>query len=315
MAETTETSNNDVDDDGPIVMNVHCYDPERFPHVVIRGVASNLSTLRGMDAQTRAAFFEERNKNSVAVEAGAPVLLVETPIPVTVTTTVAAGGNQGIFGGDVDDDNDNENCEPELQDTNTATTPEESIRGDLFVTNTQILFVAAEAEHSSFDLAIGGACVVLHAMTEDPDSSVYLQLSSGENETDNGGVTEVTLVPSSGGEDDGGDCQTLFDALCRLISLHPIGGDDDDGGGMFGFGAGGMIGGGFGDDAFGDYSEAETSDGLVWAPSASAATGGAATQDEREAMLEHLDNLLVVAPGLEEEENESDGQFDDATET
>lgn len=322
MAETTETNNSNNsnnNDDGPIVMNMQCYDPERFPHVVVRGIASNLSTLRGMDAQMRAAFFEERNTNSVAVEAGAPVLLVETPIPVTVKVTVAAGGggDEGIFGsGDVDDegDGDNEKCEPEpeLDTQNTATaTSEEPIRGELFVTNTQILFVAAEAEQSSFDMAIGGACVVLHAMTEDPEHSVYLQLSSDDAD---GGVIEVTLIPSSG-ED---DCQTLFDALCRLISLHPIEGDDDDDNGMFNFGAGGMIGAGFGDDTFGDYGEADASDGLVWAPppQASAAMAavidGTATSDDREAMLAHLDNLLVVPPGLEGNNDEDNGQFDDA---
>jgi hypothetical protein len=313
MTETSSSNNNNNNNEvenGPIVMNVQCYDPERFPHVVVRGIDSNLSTLRGMDAQTRAAFFEERNANSVAVEAEAPALLVETPIPVTVKATVAAGGGgEGIFGGDVDDedDNDNENCERELENQNATTpTPEELIRGELFVTNTQILFVAAEAEHASFDMAIGGACVVLHAMTEDPEHSVYLQLSTSDDA--DGGVTEVTLIPSSG-ED---DCQTLFDALCRLISLHPIEGDDDDDD-MFHFGAGGMIGAGFGDDAFGDYGEADGSDGLVWAPptqASAAVIDGTATSDDREAMLAHLDNLLVVPPGLEEDED--DGQFDDA---
>jgi hypothetical protein len=228
-------------------------------------------------------------------------------------------------GDDEESDGDNNNEEPELSSEPSVPEP---ISGTVFVTSTQVLFVAADAEQSHSDLAIGGACVVLHAMTEDPAPAVYLQLSSSSSSehADDGGfgggsITEVTLVPSDGRPGDDGDCQRLFDALCKLISLHPIvvenDEDDDDGygGGMFGFGSGGMIGGGFGDDAFGDYGEGGES--LVWATldgDNEDDNGGGATDAEREAMLERLDGLLVVAPGLQAGDTETDGQFDDAPE-
>ena len=317
------------------------HDPERFPHVVLRGDAANLSALRGTDAQTRATFCAERNTHPVALEGDVPVLLVEGPIPVRAITTVTIAGTAGVDetgvygdptteingdddgGGDGDDENDNDE-DPEASSAPDNHQNDEAVHGEVLVTNTQVLFVAESSDESGSDLAIGGACVVLHAMTEDPEPSVYLQLSSSSNNDDvdnhgSGVVTEVTLVPSSGGG--GSDaCNQLFEALCKLISLHPVEGDEDDyeGDGMFG---GGMIGGGFGDDAFGDYGE--PIDGLVWAPPPSSEDGPVvATDREREAMLERLDNLLVVAPGLEAEDDDDDndngrgedGQFEDAPE-
>ena len=90
-----------------------------------------------------------------------------------------------------------------------------------------------------------------------------------------------------------------------LVSLPPLEPDSGDDGGLFG--AGGVIGGGFGDDGAADYGE---HDGFVWAGGDSlAASAVPAGSPEREAMLDHLDRLLVVPPGLEVGE---DGQFDDA---
>lgn len=324
MADTTTSSSSSSDDDrGPWRVSVQQHDPERFPYALARGVEANLSAVRAScsDAQTRATFFEERNTNTVALEANAPALLWETPLFVEATMRITEGGEPEIVGKD-DNDNDegegDENGEGSSSPTLTLE-PERRVPGQVFVTNTQVLFVATDTDDSDSDLAIGGACVVLHAMTEDPEPSVYLQLSS-EDHVDTGGVTEVTLIPSTanGGGDGDGACQALFDALCKLISLHPIEGDDEDeeGGGMFGFG-GGMIGGGFGDDVYADYGEPADADGhgdadgLVWAPPA-AATGGEATPAERQAMLDRLDDMLVVAPGLQVDET---GQFDDAPES
>ena len=303
-------------------MPAAAHDPERFPRVVLRGIAANLSALRGTDAQTRAAYCEERNTNPVALGADAPALLLDAPIPVRATTTTTTSAmeavdEKGVLGDQADGDGDEEEEEEDPIEDPIESSTSTTVRGELFVTNTQILFVAESAEESGSDLAIGGACVVLHAMTEDPEPSVYLQLSSYSNNEDGddgaGVVTEVTLVPSAG-DNNSGDCQNLFDALCKLISLHPVeGDDDDDDDGMFG---GGMIGGGFGDDAFGDYGEAI--DGLVWAPPRTTEDGPVASDQEREAMLERLDNLLVVAPGLEAKDDENnsgeDGQFEDAPE-
>ena len=274
--------------------NINNNDPEGFPYSLQRGNLANLSALRGTDAETRAAFFEGRNTNRVALEAETPAVLLDAPIPVKCLIAFGGGGcNDGIE----EDKNEEDKEEPEPE----TATPPETILGEIFVTNTQVLFVAAEDANMDSDVAIGGACVILHAMTEDPEPSVYLQLSppSGDDT-----VSEMTLVPLSGEE----DCQTLFDALCKLISLHPL--IDENGDGEGGLMSGGMIGGGFGDNPFGNYGE------MVWAGDDD--ESGAVTSQEREQMLERLDNLLVVAPGLEakeeQEEDDDDGRFDDASE-
>jgi len=204
------------------------------------------------------------------------------------------------------------------------------VRGEIFITNTQVLFVAIERDQSHYDLAIGAACIVLHAMTDEPELSIYLQLSSSNSDQGGGGQqqqepppTEVTFTPIHNNNDN--DCQKIFDALCKLVSLHPIEPDDDDdgnnnneqGNGMFGFG-GGV---GFGDD--GGAFDNDDDDGFIWAPAASASdtmtmvsTSGDdnnSIPSERDAMLERLDNILSVRPEFEINNNE-DGQFDDAIE-
>ena len=275
-------------------------DPEGFPYLLVQGNLANLSALRGTDAETRAAFFEGRNTNSVALEANAPACFLETPIAIRLQLGTSGGPD---FGDDVEDDanDENDSTEPESQhpqadqELEGITTPEQ-ITGEIFVTNTQVLFVAENTEDADSDMAIGGTCVVLHAMTEDPEPSVYLQIQSQGDDTTS--PIELTLTPSNNGEE---DCQKLFDALCKLISLHPIE-DEDDEDNMF---SGGMIGGGFGDDPYIDYGE------MVWADPTP-------QESDREAMLERLDNLLVVPPGLEvqgdDAEDNDDGRFDDAVE-
>ena len=271
-------------------------DPEGFPYLLVQGNLANLSALRGTDAETRAAFFEGRNTNSVALEANAPTCFLETPIVIRLQVGTSGGPD---FGDDVEDENDStepESQQPQAdQELEGITTPEQ-ITGEIFVTNTQVLFVAENAEDVDSDMAIGGTCVVLHAMTEDPEPSVYLQIQSQGDDTTS--PIELTLTPLNNGEE---DCQKLFDALCKLISLHPIE-DEDDEDNMF---SGGMIGGGFGDDPYIDYGE------MVWADPTP-------QESDREAMLERLDNLLVVPPGLEVQdddvEDNDDGRFDDAVE-
>jgi hypothetical protein len=270
--------------------------PELYPHVVLKGNSANISALRGTDAQTRSIFFDERNNSNDEDTPSTPPLLMESSVFVSLMTTDS----------DVDDENENENNNDTF------------IQGEMFITNTQILFVAIERDQSQYDLAIGAACIVLHAMTDEPELSIYLQLSSSTSvgEQQQQPPTEVTLTPIHYENDN--DCQRIFDALCKLISLNPIEPDDDDDGGgggnmmdgMFGFGGTGT--GGFVDDNDGDGDVDD--DGFIWAPttaSSNKTSDGTATmseEEERDAMLERLDNLLVVPPQFE------DGQFDDAIE-
>eukprot|EP00934_Nitzschia_sp_Nitz4_P008972 Nitzschia sp. Nitz4//scaffold27_size158506//76211//76906//NITZ4_002601-RA/size158506-processed-gene-0.18-mRNA-1//1//CDS//3329545491//8962//frame0 len=180
-------------------------------------------------------------------------------------------------------------CRVQLQEEN-STEPSNS-EGELFVTSSQLLFVTTQSSDDASDFAVGATCIHLHAMTEDPEVSVYLQLTDGDDE-DTSELTVVPLDPSS--------CQSLFDALCKLVSLHPLDLDDEEGG----------------DEPFGDGCV--MSDDLIWAPSAGFGTvlgdddeeEDGASPEERAAMLERLDNLLVVQP----EYQVQDGQFEDAEE-
>lgn len=160
-----------------------------------------------------------------------------------------------------------------------------AVAGEVFISWSQVLFVAANG-NTSKDLAIGATCITLHAMTEEPELSLYLQLTTGD---DDDAPSEVTITPL-----DSEASQVLFDGLCKLVSSHPLEEEDDGEGGEF----------------FG-------SDDLIWAPSSGAYFNngeeneeGAATGEERDAMLERLDNLLVVRPEFEIQE----GQFEDAEE-
>jgi len=306
---TNENENNDN------ILVIEAGDrPELYPHVILKGNSANLSALRGTDAQTRSIFFDERNNNSSSssndedVTPSTPPLLMESSVLVSLMMATDA---------DADDENEDEN-----KNNNTF------IQGEMFITNTQILFVAIERDQSQYDLAIGAACIVLHAMTDEPELSVYLQLSSSsssslgeQQQQQQQPPTEVTLTPIHNENDN--DCQRIFDALCKLISLNPIEPDDDDDGGGSGggnmmmdgmFGLGGTGTGGFVDDNDGDGDVDD--DGFIWAPATTASSNdktsdGTTTtseEEERDAMLERLDNLLIVPPQFE------DGQFDDAIE-
>jgi hypothetical protein len=167
-----------------------------------------------------------------------------------------------------------------------------NVAGNVYITDAQVLFVALDGSSSEHDMAIGATCIQLHALTEEPELAVYLQLGQDED------TTELTLTPL---EQNDGDI--IFKALCKLVSLHPIMDDDDDENQQ-------------GDEEFGDD--------LIWAPSSTTgprvATAfpdddenleeGGATEAARAAMLLRLDEMLVVAPEYENQE----GQFDDAAE-
>ncbi|KAL3911405.1 MAG: hypothetical protein SGILL_007296 [Bacillariaceae sp.] len=271
----TETSAQD--DDGPIVVQ----NADQFPYVIMRGNIANLSALRQADSDLRWMFFRERHvaQNEDDAEDGdSQILLLEPSMKATIRMGGAAATTDGIS-------------------------------GEVFVTRSQVLFVANDQDQSEHDVAIGASCIILHAMMEEPQMAVYLQLNEddnsqraaafafgdsedGENDesVDNTSPLDATIEPV-----DQNDCQRLFKSLCKLVALHPME-DDEDEGNDFG---GGMFGG---------------NDDLIWAPAGASMVSGdegdgdRATESERDGMLERLDNLLVVRPEFEIQ----DGQFDDA---
>ena len=171
--------------------------------------------------------------------------------------------------------------------------------GSVYVTDDALLFqCTSSVDHS---VSIDAECILLHAQAED-DKVLYLQLS----EPANGGVSadtevmEMTLTLESATAS-----QQLFEALSQLVSLHPVYDDDDDddpndagGGGMMMMGENGPEEN-YGDDMVVADAEQET----------------AGADEERNSMLDRLDNMLTVPPHLAQDGDDGDdagGQFDDA---
>jgi len=147
----------------------------------------------------------------------------------------------------------------------------ESVAGKAIVTTERILFVAkVEEKH---DVAVDSECILLHATAQGPPS-IYLQLQ--EMSAELAAPMELTLVP-----DTESSCQAFFEALSKLVAMHPIDDDDIDDG----------------------------EEGMMFMCPAKI-EDGEDTVDEREVMLDRLDNMLEVPPHLEVD----DGQFDDADE-
>jgi Regulator of volume decrease after cellular swelling len=152
---------------------------------------------------------------------------------------------------------------------------------------------------------------------------------------------EISIAPQ--GPDEAAvsqKCQELFDAISKLVSLHPIDPNEDDdhhhdnnSGGLSAMMMM-MMGGGAGvGEADHNYCGADSDDNddeMIWAPSTTTTIDDTSTNndDVRQAMLDRLDDLLVVPPELQlhvddesegDEENEATaeivpGQFDDADE-
>lgn len=225
--------------------------------------------------------------------------------------------------------------------TNVTTT---TARGKIFVTTKRVLFVAHEEEAAAFDLSVNAYCISLHALMSEPTHSVYCQLATTagvqdqqqEQEFDTP-CAEVVIQPviaKDGVDQTKGQelCQTLFNALTKLINLNPIRDDDDDDSdgeergdimGMSGSrGLASMMFGFFG--ASGDVrtqlldDKVDEEEDIVYRIDSSNQISGAddthtMTEEEserRDRMLSHLDNLLVVPPEYERME----GQFEDASE-
>jgi hypothetical protein len=342
--------------------------PDLFPHVILRGDVAGLSALRTIQigkgekeeqaddssSSLLQTFFDERG--------GQPLLA--SPMKVSICWNASDDeADKGVEsgdgrGGDIADtsqyadaeegeasDSINQGPDETATTTNGLKDKQIFIPGNLFISSSQILFVAerqdsghkANSDYSSSpsssssgdnDLAIGATCITLHAMMDEPEPAMYLQLSDGGddrddgNNTDHDGPLELTITPT---ERKDINCQILFDHICRLVSQWPV--DVDDDGDNFGVGrncqfsgselgeenvgnGGWMTADGIVEDLEGDD---DGRDHLIWAHSPNADDvekendDGGATEEERAAMLDRLDNLLVVPRDMEIE-----GQFDDA---
>lgn len=140
-----------------------------------------------------------------------------------------------------------------------------------------------------------------------------------EDMSDDNGVVELYFKPIicehvRDKEQHAEVCQKLFDALTKLASLNPMD-DSDCGGGLFNMLSlmAGMEEGNFGGNDESDDDEmvirfgGSGSNNLVEDDGESAG----APENERQAMLDRLDNMLIVPPEYEIP-SEDEGQFDDA---
>lgn len=146
-----------------------------------------------------------------------------------------------------------------------------------------------------------------------------------EEDSSDGGDVDVYFKPMVGsGENLSQTCQLLFDSLTKLASLNPADdGGEGAGGGLFSMlammaGMGGQNGqmGGF---VYGDDDEDDNDDMVIRFGGSNNLVednddSDGAADEERHAMLQRLDGVLVVPPEYEiasSDEGEG-GQFDDA---
>jgi Regulator of volume decrease after cellular swelling len=213
---------------------------------------------------------------------------------------------------------DNEDDEPEF------------IPGSVVITSQQLLFWQDAAEEPFHDLRVDAVCIDLHALTQtsnvddgdadSPPTAIYIQMSNGGDDSEQtDGTTdliELTLRPDS--EDDpaslNDSLQRFFQAIATLISLNPIDPNElDEPTGAESFMLDGPI---MSADPFHDDDDVDNDDDDLWiAPPSRVFAGREATPEERDAMLERLDNLLIVPEELESNEPSyvnGNGQFDDA---
>ena len=169
--------------------------------------------------------------------------------------------------------------------TSSSTDATTAVPGSVLITTDRFLFWAQHGTKSAHDLVVPAECIELHAVAP---GSIYLQILQP---SESSASLEVTVVPKTTTDQNHIDnvCHEIFEAFSQLVALHPIEPDEEDAG-MFGV-----------DDEM-----------IVAAPTEQQEP----TPQEREAMLDRLDNLLVVPPELElpDDDNMNEGQFDDAEE-
>jgi hypothetical protein len=210
-----------------------------------------------------------------------------------------------------------------------------SVSCQIFVTSRRLLAVASSEQEGDKDIMLNAQGISLHALTSEPQRTIYCQLcehihvgssdddgtrntndmdeeEEEEEEGDSYVTKELTIVPlTRNNEQDSDLCSSLFQALSKLIALNPV--DDDDqnfGGGSFGDMLGLMA------QAYGQVDDNDQDDEMICRINPKDISTYTIVDEEesnvhgnrRRAILEHLDNVLVVP----EEYEVVDGQFDDA---
>ena len=143
----------------------------------------------------------------------------------------------------------------------------------LAVTSQCLIYCASEEKK---DAILPAEAIDLHALSQEND--LYVQATDPSTDE----PIEWTFQFANG------DHERVFEAVTKLVQLHPIHGEDGDN---------------------------DDDDEMVCAPDVE---NDEATEEERQAMLDHLDTLLVVPPHLQvsdddgDEGNGSEGQYDDA---
>eukprot|EP00977_Amphora_coffeiformis_P013327 scaffold3471_cov175-Amphora_coffeaeformis.AAC.1 len=186
-----------------------------------------------------------------------------------------------------------------------------SCQGYFVITRQACLFCALPSSSSSSsttantanDWYIPATSITLHALTAGDEGSssssskVYIQIENPQDDESTPIEWTVHCV----------DASTLFAALSKLVSLHPIDPHQDTNNDMYG------------DE---DDENFEPED-MIWASDIRSDDEdkddddeGAATLEERQAMLDRLDQVLIVPPEYEivdaDEQDGTEGQFDDA---
>ena len=112
-------------------------------------------------------------------------------------------------------------------------------------------------------------------------------------------------------------CQRLFEALTKLASLNPMDDSDGGGGGLFNMLS---LMAGMGEGMVNAYGDSDDDDMVIRLGGSSNniveddASSQGAPENERQAMLDRLDNMLVVPPEYVINSDEEEGRFDDADE-
>lgn len=145
-------------------------------------------------------------------------------------------------------------------------------KGTLIVTSERILFWSQEESLVDYDLDISATVLLLHALQDEPQPGVYLQISIPAYSSKDDQFLQITVAPTIESSKAEHACKGLFDALTQLVNLHPIDDSETDDDGFF--------------MDHRTISEKEESN-------------GEATDEERSAMLHRLDEMLIVPPELE----------------
>lgn len=180
------------------------------------------------------------------------------------------------------------------------------VAAKVLISSARIFVCAEKIQDQASDVVIDAQGILLHALSDEP-AGVYLQVTESNGDDDDlnedSAPIEFLFEPTNT-EVTPEICQSLFDGFTQLVAENPTNEEPDQN--PFGAMMNMMMGN------TNDDEEMIVSDDLV--------VGGRsekeATEEERRAALDRLDDMLVVPPEYEIEdeadEGEIDGQFDDA---